>query len=639
MIYQLRNPHFYMVLAGDIIIFCLSLFLAYLIRFEFRLTQIEIDQLMLFLPLTVGIKAAVFFLMKAYRGMFRYTSLPDILLLMKATVISTFGIIFVVLVVFRFQGFSRAVFILDGGLTFLLLGGFRLMIRVAFHNYEKGRSNGHPNTKPLMAIHANGSVSVLIIGAGSTGEKILRELNENPRLNYRVVGFVDDDPMKMRRSIHGVPVLGHIRDLPGLVKTFHVRELLIATPSASGAQMRGIVDICERIGITYKTMPGLGELIDGKVSVNALREVNYRDLLRREPVQLDVQGIEECIKNKRILVTGAGGSIGSELCRQIVRFLPEELILFDASESNLYNIQMELKHRAGYQKYATILGTVQDEHLVDQAFCKYKPHVVFHAAAYKHVPILERNPWQAVINNITACRIILEHSIKHHVNRFVLVSTDKAVRPTNVMGASKRICELLMSAYAHNGTCMVAVRFGNVVGSAGSVIPLFRDQISRGGPVTVTHPQVTRFFMTIPEACQLILQAAVLGQGGELFVLKMGTPVKIADMARDLIRLSGKDPDHDIEIVYTGLRQGEKLYEELITEDENFVETAHDKIMVLMTNNHWNGKVNQNGYRQWLLGNLTALNTMAAQHDACAIRQKLCEIVPEYAVQDSKCVL
>ena len=633
---QFKNPNFYIVFIGDLIIFAVSLVLAYLMRFEFWLSPEYVDQIVLLLPLMVGLKSLIFFLADAYRGMFRFVSLADIIKIFRATFVSSLVIIFIILAVFRFQGFSRAVFIIDGALTFLFIGGFRTAIRIFVQHYEKGRVDIYT---PLNFIHSKDDIPIIIIGAGNTGEKILREINDNPRLNYFVKGFVDDDTEKVMRSIHGVPILGKIDTLPKLVEKHDVKELLLAIPSATGEQMRQIVKICDETNIPYKTLPGIAELIDGKVSIKALRDVNYRDLLRRDPVQLDIPGIKEFIKNKRVLVTGAGGSIGSELCRQIVRFMPNELILFDTSEPNLYAIQMELKHRVGFLKYTTILGGVQDQNLVGQTLRKYNPDVIFHAAAYKHVPILERNPWQAVANNIIGTKTILEKAVEHGIGHFILVSTDKAVRPTNVMGASKRVCELVLNAYKGNGTTMMSVRFGNVVGSAGSVIPLFREQIKRGGPVTVTHPDVTRFFMTIPEASQLILQAAVLGTGGEIFVLEMGTSVKIVDMARDLIRLSGKEPDRDIKIEFTGLRQGEKLYEELITEGEDVVETAHEKIMVLKSSNGYNGHADQIAYRKWLLSKIDDLNYYAKNHDACGIKEKLTEIVPEYTMQDSECVL
>ena len=337
--------------------------------------------------------------------------------------------------------------------------------------------------------------------------------------------------------------------------------------------------------------------------------------------------IQGYLKNRTVLVTGAGGSIGSELCRQMVRFGPERIILFDVSEPNLYSIEMELKYQWGYENYTTVLGDVRSELLLDRVFRHFCPEVVFHAAAYKHVPMLEQNPWQGVYNNILGTQTLLEQAVCNGTKNFVLVSTDKAVRPTNVMGASKRICELIARAHLGNNTSIMAVRFGNVVGSAGSVIPLFRQQIEQGGPVTVTHPEVTRYFMTIAEATQLILQAGALGKGGEIFVLEMGTPVKIADMALDLIRLSGKDPERDIEIVFTGLRPGEKLYEELITEGENILATKHEKIMVL--------KPDREGdeFRERLNRGIEELKTLADAHDAEGIKAQLKELVPEYEPQ------
>jgi FlaA1/EpsC-like NDP-sugar epimerase len=403
--------------------------------------------------------------------------------------------------------------------------------------------------------------------------------------------------------------------------------------------MRNIVNICKGCRVSYKTLPGLQELINGNVSINDLREVRFEDLLGRPPVNLDVANIKDYIMDKRILVTGAGGSIGSELCRQIVKYSPESIVAFDASEPNLYAIQMEFENQIGYKNYFPVLGGIQSEKLVGKVFSVYQPQVVFHAAAYKHVPMLEQNPWQAVHNNIRGTQLFLENCIKWRVKNFVLVSTDKAVRPTNVMGASKRVCELLLQSHLGNGTALMAVRFGNVVGSSGSVLPLFREQIEQGGPVTVTHPDVTRYFMTIPEASQLILQAGGLGKGGEVFILKMGTPVRIADMARDLIRLSGKEPDRDIKIEYTGLRPGEKLYEELITHGEGIVPTEHEKIMVLKTNGKWNGNGNQKSFQKWLNKHLDELYHLADLHRAKDIREKLHCLVPEYQIQHNSCVL
>jgi FlaA1/EpsC-like NDP-sugar epimerase len=356
-------------------------------------------------------------------------------------------------------------------------------------------------------------------------------------------------------------------------------------------------------------------------------------------VKLDNTGISGYLNGRTVLITGCGGSIGSELCRQVIKYQPNYLVLLDASEMNLFNIQMELQNENNFHKCEAILGHVQNEFLMEDIFKKYKPQIVFHAAAYKHVPMLERNPWEAVFNNIIGSRIVMEMSVKYHVERFVLVSTDKAVRPINVMGVSKRVTELIMQSLQGKSTLLMAVRFGNVIGSSGSVIPVFRRQIEKGGPVTITHPEVNRYFMTIPESTQLVLQAAAMGRGGEIFILKMGTPVKIADMARDLIRLSGKEPDTDIRISYTGLRDGEKLYEELITEGEDILSTGHEKIMVLRSNDHANGLNQILNMKHKLDEDIEELVKYSLDHNASTIKKKLREIVPEYTPQENETVL
>ena len=474
--------------------------------------------------------------------------------------------------------------------------------------------------------------------AGDAGEKILREILDNYQLHYQLAGFVDDDSRKQGRSIHGVPILSSVEKLPMIVENEKIEEVLIAIPSASGEQMRRIVDICKLCGVFYKTLPGIGEIIDGHVSVKVLRDVKYDDLLGRPPVFLDIGSIRNYLDGRTVLVTGCGGSIGSELCRQVIKYQPHSLILVDASEANLFHIQMELQHELYYQKYTTILGHVQDRQLMTSVFQKFRPQVVFHAAAYKHVPMLERNPWEAVTNNIAGSQVVMELAVEYGVKRFVLVSTDKAVKPANVMGASKRVAELLLQSFQGNGTKFMAVRFGNVVGSSGSVIPLFRRQIEQGGPVTVTHPDVNRYFMTIPEAAQMIIQAGAMGEGGEVFILRMGTPVKILDMARDLIRLSGKEPDKDIKIVFTGLREGEKLYEELITVGEGIVPTKHEKIMVLRSDGFSNGLKSPAELHDWLNSELKQLYDLSLRHDSPAIKRKLQEIVPEYSPQETESI-
>jgi len=617
----------------DSSIFVLALITAYLIRFEFVLKQTDIWQLKDVLLWIVPLKLFVFFVLGLYRGMWRFTSVRDFWKLAQACFVSMLLIMAIVLFIYRFSGFSRAVFILDGGLTFFLAGGLRMAIRLYFASQTRFQENGRFFYQPKH------QTRVLIVGAGAAGEKILREIFENYQIHYEVVGFIDDDPVKQGRSIHGVPVLGHLDDMHKIIAAKNIDEILIAIPSASGEEMRRIIDICKGCNIFYKTLPGIGEIIDGRVSVKVLRDVRYEDLLGRPPVQLDTTGIRSYLDGRTILITGCGGSIGSELCRQVIKYQPHSLILVDASEANLFHIQMELQHELYYQNCTTILGHVQDRQLMTSVFQKFRPQVVFHAAAYKHVPMLEKNPWEAITNNVMGSQVLMELAVEYGVKRFVLVSTDKAVKPTNVMGASKRVAELLLQSFQGNGTKFVAVRFGNVVGSSGSVVPLFRRQIEQGGPVTVTHPDVNRYFMTIPEAAQMIIQAGAMGEGGEVFILKMGTPVKILDMARDLIRLSGKEPDKDIKIVFTGLREGEKLYEELISVGEGIGPTEHEKIMVLRSDGFSNGMKSPAELQDWLNSELKQLYDLSLRHDSQAIKTKLHEIVPEYSPQETDSVL
>jgi FlaA1/EpsC-like NDP-sugar epimerase len=632
MYFQIKNPKIYLMIFSDVLIFALSIIISYLFRFEFSLSPFYIQQIKTVLLWIIPLKIIVFLFSGVYRGMWRYTSIRDFWLLARACLLSTLLILAVILYMGNFQGYSRAIFIIDGVLTFLLIGGKLMAIRSYFAGYA------NPKTREELFPKVTYK-KVLIIGAGAAGEKILREIIENYQLPYKVVGFIDDDPDKKGRSIHGIPVLGDVDNLPDILEKENVQEILIAIPSASGEQIRHVVEACQKCAVSYKIVPGIGDLIDGRVSVKALRDISYEDLLGRKPVQLDITGIRNYLDGKTVLITGCGGSIGSELCRQVIKYQPNSIILLDSSESNLFNIQMELQNEQYFRHCEAVLAHVQNRQLMNDIFKKYKPQVVFHAAAYKHVPMLEKNPWEAVFNNIMGSRMVMEMSLKHQVERFVLVSTDKAVRPTNVMGTSKRITELIMQSLQGNGTRFMAVRFGNVVGSSGSVIPLFRRQIEQGGPVTVTHPEINRYFMTIPEASQMILQAGAMGEGGEIFVLRMGTPVKISDMARDLIRLSGKEPDVDIKIVFTGLREGEKLYEELITVGEDILPTGHEKVMVLRSNEHSSDV-------QFLLKTKEKLNKAiddlakeAQSHDGKTIKKKLKEIVPEYTPQENEAVL
>ena len=577
---------------------CLSAWRSHLL-FEFQLPAVYYRQLLLLLKFAIPTKLFIFYCFGLYRGFWRHTTLRDFWQVAKASVFASLILVTVISYLYRFHGFSRSVFVLDSFLTFIFIGTLRVSIRSAL-GVEFSRRGLLAACLPWLASQAKECNRIIVVGAGDAGEKILREIEENPQLRYSVVAFIDDDPRKVGRAVHAVPVLGPVDALARAVLDFAVDQVLIAIPSASGQQIRRIVSCCEECNVPFKILPGYGEILNDKVSIKTLRDVNFNDLLGRKAIELDVEDIRNYLAGRVVCVTGCGGSIGSELCRQLVRFEPSSLILLDSSEANLFGIQMQLVHELNFTHIIPVLGRVQDQPLMAKMFGKYQPNVVFHAAAYKHVPMLEKNPWEAIFNNILGSKIAMEMAVKSGVRRFVLVSTDKAVRPTNVMGASKRVAEMFLQSLSGGDTRFVAVRFGNVIGSSGSVVPLFRSQIEKGGPVTVTHPEVTRYFMTIPEAAQLVIQAGGMGQGGEIFVLEMGTPVKIADMARDLIRLSGKEPGRDIDIIYTGLRDGEKLYEELITADESVIKTDHNKIMVLRSNGFRAGVNTREEFQSWL---------------------------------------
>jgi len=427
---------------------------------------------------------------------------------------------------------------------------------------------------------------VLVVGAGAAGQMIVREIRENPNLGMMDVGFVDDDKAKLRTRIAGVPVLGQHDDIPALCEEFGIDEIIIAIPSASPSHLRHILDHCKDVKAEARILPGVGDLIDGKVSVGALRNVDVEDLLGRDPVALDAELLRRHITGRTVMVTGAAGSIGSELCRQIALLSPKRLIVFEIAESPLFYLEMEMRGKFPTVGLVPVIGDVRDRGRVEEIVRAHRPEIIFHAAAYKHVPMMEIHPVEAVKTNVLGTRIVAEAAAKFGVERFVLVSTDKAVRPTNVMGATKRLAELVIHNVANRKgpTVFVAVRFGNVLGSVGSVIPIFRKQLAATGKLTVTHAEASRYFMLIPEAAGLILQAGAMAEGGEVFVLDMGEPVKIVDLARNLIRLSGRELGVDAEIVFTGLRPGEKLHEELIIEGEDVGGTTHPKVMKLIGN-------------------------------------------------------
>jgi FlaA1/EpsC-like NDP-sugar epimerase len=631
---RIIRKNFLLVLGIDMLLLVASWYAAHLVRFDFNIPEVHWISFKKVLPLLLVVKLVCFYLFDLYRGMWRYTSIGDLLNIIKATSISSLLIICWVLFRTGFIGYPRSVFIIDWSLTILVISGFRLSVRLYFDVLREDkpwRVVIQMLFKPLIKKHTD-SNRLVIIGAGDCGEKIYREIHDNVRLPYEVVGFLDDDVSKAGMKIHGIPILGSIRDIEVWAKNLKADEALIAIPSATSQQMRQIVTHCEKSGLSFKTIPGMGELINGKVSVKAIREVAYRDLLGREMIRLDEEKIGAYLQGKSVLVTGAGGSIGSELCRQICRFRPQSIALYERAETPLYELELELKESFPEVEIVAQLADVRDRNQLEKAFEASVPQVVFHAAAYKHVPMLELQPWKAIKNNIQGARNVIDMSNKYKVERFVFVSTDKAVRPVNVMGATKRVVEMLaqsQNSCSITDTNYMIVRFGNVVGSDGSVVPLFKKQIEKGGPVTVTDPQMARYFMTIPEACQLILQAGSMGEGGEIFILDMGTPIKIDDMARDLIRLSGFEPDVDIDIEYIGLRPGEKLYEELITEGEGIVPTSHEKILVLKgiecNLDILNGKINELVY-------------LAREQDGEKIKEKLQEIIPEYGPSNNQVV-
>jgi len=456
------------------------------------------------------------------------------------------------------------VILIDAMIVFGLVGGARLVTRM---QRELVQAKTLKKKRP-----------VLIIGAGDAGEIIFREMKNNMRLDYNPVGFIDDDPGKWGVRIHGIPVLGGREEIPRIAAERQVREAIIAIPSATGHDLSEVYVYCQRAGLRTKTLPALSQLIDGEVHLSQVRDVELEDLLGRKAVKVDLASIGASLRNKRVLISGGGGSIGRELARQVAEFEPERLVLLDRNENNVYFVEMELRKRFPSLALEVVIADILDRPRLHDVVALFKPHTVFHAAAYKHVPMMELNAVEAFKNNVMGTLNLAEEAMQQPSERFVLISTDKAVNPLSVMGATKRLAELLVQEMNSEATRFVSVRFGNVLGSDGSVVPLFKKQIAEGGPVTVTHPDVTRYFMTIPEAVQLVLQAGTMGKGGEVFMLDMGDPIKIVDLARNLIELSGFTPDVDIQLAYTGLRPGEKLHEELRHTRENMEPTSHDKI-------------------------------------------------------------
>lgn len=552
------------IFAHDLLMVALAWLGAYWLRFNLdTIPDFYFYKAVSLLPLVIFCQALVFFYFGLYRGVWRFSSMPDFIRIGKSVFIGVFIIAASLFLFNRLLGVPRAVIPLYAFLILFLL----CVPRFAYRLWKE------------RVLHERTGKRVLIVGAGSAGEMLVRDLLTHNSAEYLPYAFVDDDIKKQKREVRGVPVIGRIEQTPSLIESAQIEMIFIAVPSASDAQMRRIVEICEQCTIGFQTLPSVKELLSGSVSQANLRDVSIEDILGRDPVHLDWQAIRNSMTDKCVLVTGGGGSIGSELCKQIATVNPKVLIVYDQSEFNLYQINGQLAKLFPELNYQVILGDVTNHLSVAKVFDSFHPDIIFHAAAYKHVPMLENQVREAVYNNVIGTKILAEAAIAANVQRFVLISTDKAVNPANIMGATKRAAEILcQNLNQAQGTHFITVRFGNVLDSAGSVIPLFREQIKAGGPVTVTHPDITRYFMTIPEACLLIMQAETIGQGGEVFVLDMGEPIKISYLAEQMIKLSGKHPEKDIAIKYVGLRPGEKLYEELFYEQEPLLNTAFDKL-------------------------------------------------------------
>lgn len=598
----------------DIILINLSYLLALYLRFD---GNIEIKYLTVYmdntLMLTV-IKLIAFYYFKLYRSVWRYASVGELINIIAACIMANAGALSYLFI--RQAHLPRSVYIIATMIDIIFIGGTRFSIR-ALRRIKNGS----------IVPTRNGYRKIMIIGGGDAGAMVIREYNNHTQLNSKPVVIVDDDEKKQGQIIRGVPVLGKREDIPRLAEEMRIDEIVIAIPSAGRKDIRDIVDVCRKTKCKLKILPGMYELIDGQVSIKKIRDVQIEDLLGREEIRLNVDEISTYLKDKVVLVTGGGGSIGSELCRQIARFKPKELIILDIYENNAYDIQNELLMNYKDLNLKVVIASIRDKKRIERIMKEEKPHVIFHAAAHKHVPLMENCPGEAIKNNVFGTLNLAQLADKYGVKRFVMISTDKAVNPTNVMGASKRICEMIIQSINEiSNTEFVAVRFGNVLGSNGSVIPLFKKQIEEGGPVTVTHPEVVRYFMTIPEAVRLVIQAGAMAKGGEIFILDMGEPVKIIDLAKELIRLSGFEPNADIPIKIIGLRPGEKLFEELLLDEEGISQTEHDKIFI--------GKPTFFDYKL-LLKSIDSLREVINNGNEEDIKSYLETIVPTYRKDDT----
>jgi len=561
------------------------------------------------LIMVLAVKWLSFYRMGLYRGIWRFSSTPDLVQVIKGVTLGVLGSFIVVFLYNRLENVPRTSFIIDWFILVVTLGGGRFSYRI-----WKDRPKNFEGTR------------VLVVGAGVAGVQLVREMGQNPAVNLTVVGFIDDDSRKKGKSLHGVNVIGKVSNLADIIQKESIQKVFIAIPSASSSDVRKIVQACQGENVEVQTLPALNDLLDGKVELSLLRKVRPEDLLGREPILLDQTGLGKMLSRKRVMVTGAGGSIGSELCHQIAKFGPELLILYEQSEFFLYELENKLQSRFPDLKLVCILGDIRNINRMEFAYKTCGPQVIFHAAAYKHVPMLESNPISAVNTNILGTHIVANLAHQYNAEKFVMISTDKAVNPTNVMGTTKRVAEMIcqnIQLEKSSQTKFITVRFGNVLGSHGSVIPRFKEQIEQGGPVTVTHPEINRYFMSIPEASQLVLQAASMGKGGEIYVLDMGEPIKILDLAKQMIQLAGMRPYEDIDIQIIGLRPGEKLYEELLADEESTIATSHPKVRV----------ANMRPLKETFSDDLKKITLLESNSSTKSIRDYLKKLVPEYKDQ------
>jgi FlaA1/EpsC-like NDP-sugar epimerase len=598
-----------LIWATQAVIFATSAVAAFLLRFDFSVPAFYLRYLLYALAIWLPVKFVVFYAAKLDRGFWRYVSAFDLIRIAIAnTIASLIG--FFLIRWLAPAGFPRSLYVLDLMVCFISTCGLRLLAR-ATSRFSSQYGVSRASLK-----------RTLIYGAGDAGNTLLREIRNNSRLTYRVCGFIDDDSNKTGLRIAGVPVLGTGNTIGEIAGRHRIEAVLIAIPSATGLEMTRILELCQATGVEFKTVPGLAEVIEERGLAGQIREVAVEDLLGRTPVHLEEGSIRSTLEGKVVLVTGAAGSIGFELCRQIARFHPAGIVGFEIAESALFEIDREMHQSFPRVSFYPEIGNIQNRDRLNEVFKYYKPAVVYHAAAYKHVPLMETHAFEAIENNVFGSYNVAFAAAEHGVEDFLLISSDKAVRPTNVMGATKRIAELILMALQNGHTKYVAVRFGNVLGSNGSVIPIFKKQIAAGGPVTVTHADMRRFFMTIPEACQLVLQSLAIGKGGQICVLDMGQPVKILDLARHLILLSGLRPEDDIKIEFTGMRPGEKLTEELTTMLEDTVPSKHEKIRIFVGNG-----IPEQDMRTWL----EALHEICETRDMGRLVIALKELVPDYS--------